>query len=89
MLLRFTLYIYLITSKISVFQLITAYNMDFQITLNKLTNTSLTQSSDFQLAAYLHKIDDTYLDITVSKRSAIQTKILAILEVMAELKDKP
>ena len=58
--LRFTLFIHLLTSKVFIFYSITAYNADFQITLDKLANIRSTFSSDLQLAAYLYGIKDTY-----------------------------
>ena len=45
--LRFTLFVHLTISKVSIFQSITAYNMDFQITLDKLANTKSTLPSNF------------------------------------------
>ncbi len=86
--LRFTLFVHLTTSKISVFSSITAYNADFQITLDKLANTGLTLFSDIQLTAYLHRIKNTYPDFATSQQSAVQTKVPDILEVIAELKDE-
>ena len=86
--LRFTLFVHLTTSKVSVFRSITAYNANFQITLDKLANTGETLPSDLQLAAYLHGIEDTYPDFAASQQSAARTEVPGISAVMAELEDE-
>ena len=70
------------------FWLITTYNTDFQITLDKLANIGLTLISDLQLAAYLHGIEDIYSDFAASQRSTTWTKNPAISEVMVEFEDE-
>ncbi len=52
-------------SKVSICRLVTAYIVDFQITLDKLANTRSTLLSDLQLVAYVLGIDDTYPDFAV------------------------
>lgn len=64
--LRFTFFVHLTTSKISALSSITVYNMDFQITFDKLANTGSTFFSDLKLVAYLYGIKDTYLDFATS-----------------------
>ena len=86
--LRFTLFVHLTISKVSIFRSITAYNADFQITLDKLANTGSTLPSDLQLAAYLHGIEDTYPDFAASQRSAARAHVPDISAVMAELEDE-
>lgn len=41
---------------------ITTYDIDFQITLDKLVNTRLTLSSNLQLGTYLYGIENIYPD---------------------------
>lgn len=86
--LRFTLFIHLTTSKVSVFWSITAYNTDLQITLDKFANTESTLPFNFQLATYLYEIKNTYLDFAISQQSTVWTNVLDVLAVMAELKMK-
>ncbi len=54
------LFVHVITSMIALFQYITSYNVDFQITLGKPTNSKESLLFDFKLTAFLHKIKDTY-----------------------------
>ena len=86
--LRFTLFIHLITSKVSLFRSITDYNADFQITLDKLRSWGDSIPDDLKLAEYLHGIEDTYPDFAAAHRSAARTKVPAVSSVMAELEDK-
>ena len=86
--LRFTLFVYLTTFKVSVFRFITAYNANFQITLDKLAKTRNTLLSNFQLVVYLYGIKDTYPDFAASQQSAAQANVPNISAVMAELEDK-
>ncbi len=86
--LRFTLFIHLITSKVSSFRSITDYNADFQITLDKLRSWGDSIPDDLKLAAYLHGIEDTYPDFAAAHRSVARTKVLALSSVMAELDDE-
>lgn len=58
--LRFTLFIHLVTIKVSLFKSITAYNANFQITINKLFSSSENLPIDLQLVACFHKIEATY-----------------------------
>lgn len=50
--LRFTLFVYLITSKIATFRSITAYNADFQIIPDKLTDSRNSLPDELKLAVY-------------------------------------
>lgn len=86
--LRFTLFIRLTNSKVSVFQSISTYNTDFQIVLNKLANSRSILLSRLQLAVYLHDIEDTYSDFATFQRSATWANSPNILVVMAKLEDK-
>lgn len=85
---RFTLFVHLSTSKVSIFRSISAYNANFQITLDKLANNGQNLPSDLQPAAYLHKIEDTYPNFAVSQQLAARAKVPTISAVMAELKDE-
>ncbi len=80
--LRLTFFVYLTNSKVSVFQSITAYNTYFQITQETLVNDGWTLPSYLQLATYLYKIKNIYLDFTVSQQSAARTEVAEIWEVM-------
>ncbi len=86
--LHFTLFVHLITSKVSSFRSITAYNADFQITFDKLRILDDSIPDDLKLIAYLHEIEDTYLNFAAAHRSATQTKVPAVSSMMAELKDE-
>lgn len=86
--LRFTLFVHLTTSKVSLFHFIITYNADFQITFDKLANTRSTLIFDFQLAAYLHKIKDTYLIVVASQKLTARVYVPDISAVMAELEDE-
>lgn len=66
--LRLTLFIYLTTFKVFLFCFITTYNADFKITFDKLANIRSTLPSNLQLAAYLHRIEDIYLDFATSQQ---------------------
>lgn len=58
--LHFTLFIYLIKTKVSLFKLIIAYNAKFQITINKLFSSSENLFNNLQLALNLHGIEIIY-----------------------------
>ncbi len=68
--LRFTLFVHHIPSKVSSLRSINEYNADFQITLNKLQSSGAFIPDDLILAAYLHKIEDTHSDFDAPHRSA-------------------
>lgn len=70
------LFVHPITSKVSAFRSITAYNADFQITLDKLRSSGNTLPDDLNLAAYLHVIEESYLDFAAANRSSAQKKFL-------------
>ncbi len=86
--LRFILFIHLVTTKVGEFKSITAYNADFQITMDKLSSSGETLPTDLKLAAYLHGIEDIYPDFAAANRSAACTKVPEISTVMAELEDE-
>lgn len=44
--------------------------------------------SNFQLAAYLYKIENNYFDFATFQKLATKTGISAILKVIVELKNK-
>lgn len=44
--------------------------------------------SNLQLAAYLHRIKNIYSDLTTSQKLAARASILAMLRVIAKLKDE-
>lgn len=87
-LLRFTLFVYLTTSKICLFRSITTYNIEFQITFNKLVNTGSTFSNDLPLVIYWHGIEDTYPYFATSQQSAAQAHILDISILISQLEDE-
>ena len=84
----FTLFTHLVTTKVSSFKLITIYNADFQITINKLSGLDENLLADLRLAAYLHGIETTYPDFAAAQKSSAKSKIPKLLAVMAELEDK-
>ncbi len=84
----FTLFTHLVTTKVEVFKSITAYNADFQITMDKLSSLGETLPTNLKPAAYLHGIKDTYPDFTANNRSAPCIKVLEISTVIAELEDE-
>ena len=86
--LRFTLFTHLVTTKVSSFKSITTYNADFQITIDKLSGSGKNLPADLRLAAYFHEIKSTYPDFAAAQRLSARSKILKLLTVMAELKDK-
>lgn len=51
--LYFTLFTYLVTTKVATFKTIIAYNANFYITINKLSSSGENLPTDLQLAAYL------------------------------------
>lgn len=56
----FTLFIYLVTTKVFLFKSITIYNTNFQIRINKLSSLDKNLSIDLLLAAYFHRIKVIY-----------------------------
>ena len=86
--LRFTLSNHLVSTRVASFQSITAYNADFQITIDKLTSLGDTLPADLQLTAYLHEIKATYPDFAAAQRSSAQSKIPELSTVMVELEDE-
>lgn len=86
--LRFTLFIHLVTTKVASFKSITAYNADFQITIDKLSSSGENLPADLRLAAYLHGIEATYPDFAAAQRSSARSKIPELSTVMAELEDE-
>ena len=86
--LRFTLFNHLVSTRVASFKSITAYNADFQITIDKITSSDDTLPADLRLAAYLHGIKAAYPDFAVAQRSSAQSKIPELSTVMAELEDE-
>lgn len=86
--LRFPLFVHLITSKVSGFKTIKVYYANFQITLDKLRSSRDTLPDNLKLAAYLHGIEESYPDFASANRSVARTKILIISDVMSELEDE-
>lgn len=64
----FTLFTYLLTTKVAIFKTIIAYNANFKITINKLSSSSKNLPVNFQLAAYLHRIKVTYPDFATAQQ---------------------
>ena len=64
--LRFTLFTHLVTIKAASFKSITAYNADFQITVNKLSSSGENLPADLRLAAHFHRIETTYPDFAAA-----------------------
>lgn len=64
------------------------YNADFQITIDKLSNSGENLLTNLRLAAYLHGIETTYSNIVAVQKSSTQTKISKLSMVMAELEDE-
>ena len=62
----FTLFTYLVTTKVATFKTIIAYNADFKITIDKLSSSGKNLSADLQLAAYLHGIEVIYPDFAAA-----------------------
>ena len=56
--------------------------------MDKLSSSGKTLPTNLKLAAYLHRIEDIYLDFATANRSAACTKVLEISTVIAELKDE-
>lgn len=57
----FTLFIYLVTTKVFLFK----YNTNFQIRINKLSSLDKNLSVDLLLAEYFHRIKAIYFDFTI------------------------
>ncbi len=86
--LRYTFFVYLITSKISGFKSTIAYNTYFQFTLDKLCNSTNTLPDGLKLAAYFHSIKGSYPDFSIADGSAFQRKIYIIFDLMVKLEDE-
>ena len=84
----FTLFTYLVTIKVSLFKSITTYNADFQITINKLSNSGENLPADLRLAAYFHRIEATYSNFAAAQRLSTRSKIPKLSAVMAKLEDE-
>lgn len=72
----------------SLFQLITIYNINFQIIINKLSSLSKNLLANLQLAAYLYKIKVIYPDFAVNQRFFTRLKIPEFSTIIAKLKDE-
>lgn len=84
----FTLFTYLVTTKVAWFELITVYNTNFQIRAYKLSISGENQSTNLTLAAYFHRIKTIDLNFATTQKPLAQTKILKMSKVMAKLKNK-
>lgn len=85
---RFTLFNHLVSTRVASFKSITAYNADFQITIDKLTSSGDNLPADLRLAAYLHGMEAAYPDFAAAQRSSSQSKIPELSTFMAELADE-
>lgn len=64
------------------------YNVDFQITLNKLTNSKETFSDNLKLAFFSYRMEETYSSFSVEHQSAVCIRILTPLDMVTELEDE-
>lgn len=86
--LRFTLLVHLITSKVSVFESIKANNIDLQIPLNELQSSDNILPDNLKLAAYSRVIEENYPDFAAADKSLARKKSLLLSEIISELEDE-
>ncbi len=85
---RFIIFVHLITTKVSGFRSILAYNSDFQIILDELCSLGDFSPGNLKLAAYCHCIKESYPDFTTTYNLTFETNMPIISNVIAKLKYK-
>ena len=91
--LRHTLFIHLMTSKLSDFNNLQDFQIDFKSTLSKLHESGEPLPKDLQIAAFLHGVEETYSQWAFAKRSTIRGKgtddpLPTVDDLTAELMDE-
>lgn len=64
------------------------YNADFQIIINKFSNSDKNLFINLRLVAYFYRIEATYSDFATAQRSLARTKIPKLPIVIVKLEDK-
>ena len=91
--LQHTLFIHLMTSKLSAFNTLQDFQIDFKSTLSKLHESGEPLPKDLQIAAFLHGVEETYSQWAFAKRFTIRGKgtddpLPTVDDLTAELMDK-
>lgn len=91
--LRHTLFIHLMSSKLSNFNNFQNFQIDFKSTLNKLHKSSKPLPKDLQIVGFLHEVEKTYSQWLFAKQSTIRGKetddsLLTVDDLTAEFMDK-
>lgn len=90
---RHTLFIHLMTSKLSDFNTLQDFQIDFKSTLSKLHESGEPLPKDLQIAAFLHGVEETYSQWAFAKQSTIRGKgaddsLPTVDDLTAELMDE-
>lgn len=69
-------------------QFIKLFNLNFENYLDKFTNPRKNLSDELELATFVYRIEDTYLNFAKTHQSAANINIPAFSDVIKELENK-
>lgn len=79
------LFTYLMTTKIDLFKSITAFNTNFQITVNKSSTLDKILPAKLRLIVYFHRIETKYPNFTNAQKLLALTNTLKLSKIIAKL----
>ncbi len=73
---------------IAMIQFIKLFNLNFENYLDKFTNPRKNLSDELELATFVYRIEDTYINFAKTHQSAANINIPAFSDVIKELENK-